>query len=319
MGQTRNAVLAGLVTAVVAGAYVTGAGAQRPPQGVADTDYGARLDELDARDKALSEEQDTVEQQLGIVRRRMLARGRAYYKLVRAGLLPIGGGFDALVDHAARVERLRTSLQRDIHAEAELVRRQDEIARELQRIREQRGPLKVQQEAMQRAASAMKQVDERRAAFLRAFGSGGMGSDHVAIYGADGRRGAPQLSFEASRGRLSFPLGGRAEVRHDLRGLAPGGVDLEATHATVARAIYPGRVVFAGEYASYGRTVVVDHGEQYFSLYARLSRLDVRVGDVVEDRGAVGWVSGLGGQPPRLYFEIRRGREVLESAPWLGL
>ena len=46
------------------------------------------------------------------ITRASLARGAAFYRLTRAGLLPVGGGFDALVTHAMHVERARRVARR---------------------------------------------------------------------------------------------------------------------------------------------------------------------------------------------------------------
>ena len=41
-------------------------------------------------------------------------RGRAMYRLVRVGLLPAGGGFGSLIDHAIKMERARRALEQDM-------------------------------------------------------------------------------------------------------------------------------------------------------------------------------------------------------------
>ena len=75
--------------------------------GDATKDFETLLRDLDVRQKRLEKELEEIGPRLKIVEKRTRARGRAYYRLVRAGLLPVGGGFEALVDHAAAVERAR--------------------------------------------------------------------------------------------------------------------------------------------------------------------------------------------------------------------
>ena len=88
---------------------------------------------------------------------------------------------------------------------------------------------------------------------------------------------------------------------------------------STARSGDAGRVVFAGKYAAYGNTVVLDHGEHYFSLYASLQRIDVTVGQALPELGRVGWVTRQGQQPPGLYFELRHRERVLKARSWLGI
>ncbi len=72
-------------------------------------------------------------------------------RLVRAGLLPVGGGFEATVDHASRLERLRRALTRDVELERKVAKRRVEMGKKLDDLRARRGPLEVQQQAMAQA------------------------------------------------------------------------------------------------------------------------------------------------------------------------
>lgn len=331
--------LAPLVAVLVtgtAGAYMPGAPTaepavpapahswQRDPAPTPNTrDFETLLGELDGQERRIRAEVETMEPRLDIVRRRMVARGRAYYRLVRAGLLPVGGGFDELVDHATRVERLRAALQRDLAEQQRIQQRRKKLDRELRRVRAERAPLEVHRQAMTRAEAAMRQADERREAFERAFRQSQPPPGHLAVYGAGTgpTDSAPLDGFEAMRGRLSFPLAGRAEVPtpDDPRSGNGPGLSLRAVRNTAVRSIYPGRVVFVGQYLDYGQTVLLDHGDSYFSLYGRLSRTEVKLGDSVPDRGRLGWVSRQGSRRPTLYFELRKGTAPIEAASWLGI
>jgi murein DD-endopeptidase MepM/ murein hydrolase activator NlpD len=330
-----------VLVATTAGAYVPGQGtSQTPEPGRAapaepaeplrpnpstTKEFEELLAKLDSKERRLTEELESLDPKGSMVRRRMIARGRAYYRLVRAGLLPVGGGFDALVDHATRVEQLRAALTRDLGEEQRIDQRRQQLEQEIRRAKAERAPLQVHQQALLRAGAAMREADERRAAFLRAFGASGAGDDHMAIYGASTEPldpgQAPTEGFESMRGRLSFPLAGRAEVPSpsDPRSGNGPGLLLVATSATAVRAVYPGRVVLVGPYLDYGQTVLVDHGERYFTVYGRLSRAEVKLGDSIPERGRLGWITRHGGHRPTLYFEIRRGTAPLDAASWLGL
>lgn len=294
--------------------------ATRPRSALAENDLDRLLAKLDAEEKALRAELDAIGPALDVTRRRMIARGRAYYRHVRAGFLPIGGGFDALVDHAARVERTRLALERDLAREAELTRRSAEIAERLTRLGAERAPLEVQREAMNRARIALAQEEERRAAFARAFETSAR-PDYLAIYGAD--VGPAELDrgvgFRSLEGRLPFPIAGRAEVRKVVRrGVGGPGVELTAAAGAPVRSVAAGRVAFADTYADYGLTVILDHGERYYSVYAGLGAADVRAGDQLPGGARVGAVGG-GSGTGQIYFELRRGADVVDPGPWFGM
>jgi septal ring factor EnvC (AmiA/AmiB activator) len=84
------------------------------------------------------------------------------------------------------------------------------------------------------------------------------------------------------------------------------------------RSVFPGRVAFADEYSDYGTTVILDHGDGYFTVSANLKVIDVRVGDDVGASSRIGSV-GDTGEGSLLYFEIRRGTDTLNPAEWFGI
>ena len=324
-GRAGLLLLAALTSAGVSGAEApagpgarSGAGTTRSLLG--ENDLDRLVARLAAEEKTLEGELAAIGPDLAVTRRRMIARGRAYYRQVRAGFLPAGGGFDALVDHAARVERLRLSLERDVAREGELNRRGAEITERLSRVRAEKAPLEVQREAMNRARAALAQEEERRAAFARAFEKS-VRPDYLAIYGADvGPSEVDARSgFRTMKGRLPFPIAGRAEVRKVTRraSTAPG-LALTAMPGAPVRSVAAGRVAFSDTYADFGRTVILDHGDHYYSLYAGLGAADVKVGDQLAAGARVGAVAE-GPDGGQLYFELRRGAETIDPGEWFGL
>jgi murein hydrolase activator len=296
------------------------ADASPPPSAITPNDLDRMLARSDAEERSLKGELDEMGPRLDVTRRRVRARGRAYYKMVRAGLLPAGGGFDALVDHAARVERARLALERDLTAEAAMVKRSAEIEGRLARLRAERAPLDLQREAMSRARMALQETDERRAAFTRAFETSTR-PDAVAIYGADlGPADTDSRGFRALKGRLPFPIAGRAEVRRVNRPNAGGpGVELVAALGAAVRSVAAGRVAFADRYDDYGLTVILDHGDHYYSVYGNLASADVHTGETLPSGARLGMVGGDGTHGSALYFELRHNASTIDPAPWLGL
>lgn len=84
------------------------------------------------------------------------------------------------------------------------------------------------------------------------------------------------------------------------------GVDYGAPTGTPVRSVGDGVVEFAGTQGGYGNVVFVNHGKQHTTVYAHLSRIDVRKGQSVSQSqnlgavGATGWATG-----PHLHFEFR--------------
>lgn len=279
-----------------------------------------RIADLDAEEEASKRELSDLSAKIAEAHARSLSRGRAFYRLTRAGMLPVGGGFRELVSHALRVERARRALSADLGSEKVLRERGANLSRSLERIARDRLALASQRTAMDAARLAVEDEARRQQAFDRAFSTSSGSSEYVAIYGGNGvTSGGGQAGFGASKGRLLFPLAGRSEVRPARREGTDGpGLEIKTAMGAPVRAVYGGRVAFADRYGPYGRLVIVDHGDHYYSVSGNLASIDVKVGDEVSAGERLGAV-GDEGRGPMLYFEIRHATQTLAPGPWLGI
>ena len=93
-------------------------------------------------------------------------------------------------------------------------------------------------------------------------------------------------------------------ILHTLR--AHQGVDYGAPTGTAVRSVGDAVVEFAGVQNGYGNIVILRHRNGYNTVYAHLSRINVRKGESVSQGqnigavGATGWATG-----PHLHFEFR--------------
>ena len=96
------------------------------------------------------------------------------------------------------------------------------------------------------------------------------------------------------------------------------GIDIDAPAGDGVRAVEKGRVVFADRFTGYGRMVIVDHGERYYTIYGHLSEIIRKNGDELargEILGRVGDSDSLSGA--KLYFELRKDGRSIDPLPWL--
>ncbi|HLV65498.1 MAG TPA: peptidoglycan DD-metalloendopeptidase family protein [Polyangiaceae bacterium] len=295
--------------------------ASRPDRGApaSAAELERLLRELDGEILAISRRMEELQHREKEADARVLARGRAYVRLARAGLLPAGAGFEELVEHAVRLERLRRGLAADIATQSNARREQVRLGERLSKLRARRGPLESEHEARLRQETFQRSAEERERAFERAFLSGRSG-DHSAVYGGQPPQigGAPER-FAARRGRLPLPVAGRTEIRRAGRGSGrANGLELTAAPGTPVRAVHAGRVAFADTYAEYGRTVILDHGGGHYTVSANLGSIDVTVGDELESGKRLGTV-GASDRGALVYFEIRIKGEIVNAAEWVGL
>ena len=83
------------------------------------------------------------------------------------------------------------------------------------------------------------------------------------------------------------------------------GLDIAAPEGTDVRAAADGTVIEAGDFFFSGNMVYIDHGQGLISLYAHLSRIDVKPGDVLrrgQILGAVGQTGRVTGA--HLHFAV---------------
>ncbi len=129
--------------------------------------------------------------------------------------------------------------------------------------------------------------------------------------------------FVANKGSLPWPLSG--QLMHSFGKPRSGGklvwhgMQINAEEGAPVRAVHRGRVVFADWLRGFGLLTIVDHGDEYMTLYAHLDSLLKAKDDWVESGEEIASAGRSGGQAqPGLYFEVRHHGEPENPAPWLS-
>jgi murein hydrolase activator len=137
--------------------------------------------------------------------------------------------------------------------------------------------------------------------------------------------GTPAVGLGAMRGRLEWPATGRVVEEYGTR-VNPrfgtktfrNGIDIDAVEGSNVQAVYPGHVLYTGWFRGYGNLIIVDHGNEYYTLYAHVADMKVAEGDDVRQGQVIGTVGDTGSlQGPRLYFEVRYQGKPQDPAQWL--
>ena len=132
------------------------------------------------------------------------------------------------------------------------------------------------------------------------------------------------LPIAPFRGALDWPVPGRLMTsrfgrRTDKFGTAinRNGVEIASNDGQDVRAVHGGTVSFAEPFVGYGTLVILDHGDNAFTLYGHLQQSTVSQGA----RVARGSVLGRAGRNPNgqqvVYFEVRIDGRPVDPVQWL--
>lgn len=186
------------------------------------------------------------------------------------------------------------------------------------RIQDAEAKRKLAEARLAAAEKARKEAAQQKAEARRAEMSNLTAEDRniqapsvMGIGSADG--------FSRMQGRLKKPVDG---VPTGLFGQNRSGGDVwkgvfYSTVPATVESIAPGTVSYADELDGYGKVVVVDHGENYISIYAGLSEISVGKGYMVAAGSKIGSSGSLPDGEEGLYLQIRYQGQVLNPSSWI--
>jgi septal ring factor EnvC (AmiA/AmiB activator) len=307
----------------------------------------AETEATQARDASirLEEQRSLAAERLEANRRQLSKRAVALYKAGEVGPLRFVFGSSTIPELMSRISALRTFVEFDaalvdrfrsardrfarLQAEAKtaaeahaaaaetLAARSSELFAErearrrlLARARSDRTRERALLVELEKAARALEET-------LTALGEDAAGNDEWLVgRGFAERRGTLRAPIP-TRIRLGFGKVVDEEFRTETY---RKGVEFAANGGESVRAVAPGVVRFAGWFRGYGKLVILDQGDHYFSVMGHLDELFVAVGDSVNEGDTIGSAGDTGSlSGPSLYFELRRGSQPLDPGEWLRL
>jgi septal ring factor EnvC (AmiA/AmiB activator) len=126
--------------------------------------------------------------------------------------------------------------------------------------------------------------------------------------------------FSKAKGSLPYPIQGKIVGRfgkafdpESKLQIFKKGIEIAAASDAAVKAVYPGKIAYSGELQNYGRVVIVDHGDHFYTLCARLGSLKKNAGDEVRVGDSIGTSDG---HP--VYFEIRAKNIPVDPLAWVA-
>jgi septal ring factor EnvC (AmiA/AmiB activator) len=224
---------------------------------------------------------------------------------------------EAIAARAQRLEALRQEASEETQRLATLAASQEETRRRLAKAQTLRSHLLVGLE--QTIATREQRLSSLRedAMGLRALIEQ-LERRAMALPEAD----LQQEPISRRRGQLRWPLK-RTRLLHRFgrkkgdSGQRWDGVVLAAKEGTDVRAVYHGRIVYADWLRGFGLLTIIEHDEEYMTLYGHNQTLLKEQGEWVGAGDLIALSGASGGQrAPGLYFAIRHSGRPVDPEAW---
>ncbi len=131
--------------------------------------------------------------------------------------------------------------------------------------------------------------------------------------------------FQAYKGLLKMPVKGKIvslfgkfkNTRYQVLNFRSG-IEIQTERGEPIAAVFAGKILYADWFKGYGNMIIIDHGENYYTVYAHIEEAFKSTGDAVEAGEVIATVGDSGSiTGPKLYFEIRHHGKPLDPTQWL--
>ena len=132
-------------------------------------------------------------------------------------------------------------------------------------------------------------------------------------------------SFSSLKGLLNMPVKGKIVNLfgpHKNKKLNVvnfrSGIEIKADRGEPIRAVFDGQILYATWFKGYGNMIIIDHGENYYTVYAHAEELFASKGDTIDKGDVVATVGDSGSMiGPSLHFEIRHHGKPVDPLKWI--
>ncbi len=300
---------------------------------------GGQMDRTEREVRALDEERGKVRWTLTAAAGEVFAGERA------RSWLPVSGASDLrrryfarriLEEELARYGRLTADREEKEKVLTGIERRIEDSERRMTEQKKVGEKLATQQEAERRRLAEIEKKKKEKAKELKALKARIARMEALvsrierragerAKRGKEPAKAGPER-FSGVPGGLSPPLAGKVTGRFGKQRdpvfdvtVENRGVEIEAASGAVIHAIGKGEVVFAGSVSGFGKVLILQHGSGLFSVYGKAAAFNVRQGQSVAAREAVGQLPANPDGKSVLYLELRAGGTAIDPATVLSL
>lgn len=302
------------------------------------------LNKLESAIRKASQSSDKLKKQIQDNERYVAQRLVALYKMSWLGKFHLLASAESMHEFIQRRAALERILAHDEQVRQELITDRDELKVVLGRLNELKDRKGARAEELKKQRRQMSQerstrtrlladIRSQKALELAAIDALTQASNELdrKINLLNTRINKPaedinssQSPFSSHKGLLIRPVNGKIislygsykNPRYNITNFRSG-IDFEADNGEPVRSVYAGKVLYSSWFNNYGNMIIIDHGKNYYTVYAHLEEVfkakgdDVETGEVIATAGDTGSLTGA-----KLYFEVRHHGKPVNPVPW---
>ena len=136
---------------------------------------------------------------------------------------------------------------------------------------------------------------------------------------------AASQPFRTYKGLLKMPVKGKIvslfgkfkNTQYNVSNFRSG-IEIQTERGEPIQAVYAGKILYADWFKGYGNMIIIDHGDNYYTVYAHIEETFKTAGDLVEIGEVMATVGDTGSiTGSKLYFEVRHHGKPLDPMQWL--
>ncbi|MCF8045529.1 MAG: peptidoglycan DD-metalloendopeptidase family protein [Desulfarculaceae bacterium] len=300
-----------------------------------------QIERIEDKIERIEKKKKGIEERLKQNRNYASTRLNAYYRMKMLGRLEITGPPDSLFDFIIKQKNMEKIVESDL----EILNRQIRNIKELENLKSEldhskENKLELEEELTRQVAIKKNQSIKKNAILKEIRRKKSLSKAAVASLEKAAERLERQMEkirsrhleqesadkFSRYKGSLSMPAKGEiiskfgTKTSGDYKSFTfQSGIDIRVERGEPVRSVFHGKVMFAEWFKGYGNLMIINHGENYYTLYAHLEEFFKTRGDMVEEgeviatAGDTGSIKGL-----CLHFEVRFHGEPVNPLKWLN-
>lgn len=269
----------------------------------------------------------------------------AFYKLNRLGRINVMASAESTYDFFNRKKALERILAYDENIWQNLINNKAELQELLSRLNiqkmerlsletELKQKIKILSRERAKRSKLLKDIRNKKSLELAAIESFKLSAIELdkAIKSLSSRSDPPTQvknmltkHFVDLKGLLNMPVKGKIvsffgpykNIRFNIVNFRSG-IKIKADRGEPIRAVCGGRILYANWFKGYGNMIIINHGDNYYTLYAHAEELFTSKGNIVEMGEVVATVGDSGSMiGPNLHFEVRHHGKPLNPLKWI--